>query len=128
MFDLDHFKKLNDTYGHLVGDAVLVAFAAQLKAATRTEDLAARYGGEEFVLVVRGIPAKNAVTIADRVRHIVAGTGLLTDKPEVMFTVSAGVSEASDPRIDDPKKLIQAADTALYAVKHAGRNNVSLYR
>lgn len=128
MFDLDHFKTLNDTYGHLVGDAVLVAFAAQLKAATRTEDLAARYGGEEFVLVARGISARNAVTIADRVRHIVSVTGLLVDKPEVMFTVSAGVAGVSDPSIDEPKKLIQAADTALYAAKRAGRNSVSIYR
>jgi diguanylate cyclase (GGDEF)-like protein len=119
LMDIDHFKKLNDTYGHQTGDDVLKRVAATLKDAGRLYDTAARYGGEEFgVILPRTAPA-DALVVADRLRIAIAES---SDDPAV--TISAGV--ATFP-LDaaDPAALIKAADEALYASKHGGRNRVT---
>jgi len=124
MIDIDHFKTINDTYGHPTGDQVLVAFARLLRDAVRTEDLTARYGGEEFVLVCRGLPQSIAEMVADRLRLMVESTSLVPAPQEIKITISAGVASAPHPEIAEPQDLIKAADEALYEAKRSGRNRV----
>jgi len=124
MIDIDHFKTVNDTYGHPSGDKVLAAFARLLRDAVRTEDLTARYGGEEFVLVCRGLPLSIAVLVADRLRLMVENTPLVPAPPEIRITISAGVASAPHPLIAEPQDLIKVADDALYEAKRLGRNRV----
>ena len=119
LMDIDHFKKLNDTYGHQTGDDVLRRVAATLKAVARVYDTPARYGGEEFGVILPRTSPDDALMVADRLREAI---GASDDDPAV--TVSAGV--ATFP-IDaaDPKAIVGRADEALYASKHAGRNRVT---
>jgi diguanylate cyclase (GGDEF)-like protein len=124
MFDIDRFKDLNDAHGHLVGDEVLRSIAGQLMRATRKEDLAARYGGEELALICRQAPVERAFALAERIRRTIETARLLESQPHRSVTVSAGVAGVPHPKIDDPQALIRAADEALYAAKHAGRNCV----
>ena len=119
LMDIDHFKKLNDTYGHQTGDDVLKRVAATLKEAARLYDTPARYGGEEFGVILPRTSPADALMVADRLREAIAASG---DDPGV--TISAGV--ASFPLdATDPDSLVGAADGALYASKHAGRNRVT---
>jgi len=127
MIDLDHFKRINDHYGHLVGDEVLCGFGECMRKATRAGDIAARYGGEEFALVCRGISALGGVRVADRLREEVAGARLVASEPDLRVTFSAGVAAAPHPAIGDPSDLLRAADGALYEAKHGGRNCVRTY-
>jgi diguanylate cyclase (GGDEF)-like protein len=124
MLDIDHFKQVNDTYGHLVGDEVLAGFAALLQVTIRGEDLAARYGGEEFILVCRGVVAEVALKIAERILRQVGEAALSAEEPDLRVTVSAGVAAVPHPKITTPQELIAAADRALYDAKRAGRNRV----
>src|SRR5215217_6966104 len=119
LMDIDHFKKLNDTYGHQTGDDVLRRVAATLKDTARVYDLPARYGGEEFGVVLPRTSPADAEMVANRLREAIGGSG---DDPAV--TVSAGV--ATFP-LDaaDPEALVGAADEALYESKHNGRNRVT---
>jgi two-component system, cell cycle response regulator len=117
--DIDHFKRLNDTYGHQTGDDVLRRVAAQLGDGCRTYDTAARYGGEEFALVLPGTATEDAVVIADRLRQTIAA---VLDEPRV--TISAGVA-TFPAAATDPHGLIEAADQALYASKEGGRDRVT---
>lgn len=126
MMDLDHFKAVNDTYGHVIGDAVLVSFAEFIQAQIRSEDLAARYGGEEFVLVCRGIRGPVGLIVAQR---LLAGLSKLTvaaEQPDLRVTMSAGVAAVPDPRFTTPLALLEAADKALYQAKEGGRNQACL--
>ncbi len=127
MIDIDHFKSVNDTYGHPVGDHVLVGLSNLLTGAIRTEDLAARYGGEEFVLVCRGISAPVAQTVVNRIRRMIEKTSLVTDHPERSVTISAGVASVPHPRIGDAQALVDASDKALYEAKNGGRNRVEIF-
>lgn len=127
LLDIDHFKSVNDTYGHPVGDRVLVGLASLLKGAIRTEDLAARFGGEEFVLVCRGIPATVARNVIDRIRRTVERSSLVPDEPARRVTISAGVASVPDPRIASATALVDSADQALYRAKHEGRNRVVVF-
>ena len=127
ILDIDHFKHLNDTYGHVVGDSVLAGLAEQLEAVTRAEDLVARFGGEEFVIAARGIPGELALKIADRIRRVVEAVSLASSSPEVKITISAGVASLPNPELSTPKELIDAADKALYDAKREGRNRVHLF-
>ena len=126
VFDLDHFKDVNDTYGHELGDRVLVWLGALLKEQARGVDVAARVGGEEFVVLLPRADQDAAATFAERVRRAVAtvgpddGRGRMGLADSVRLTVSAGVASASDPI--DGVSLLAAADQALYAAKHSGRN------
>jgi len=119
LFDLDDFKRINDTYGHATGDHVLAEFGGVLQNMTRTMNVSARYGGEEFISVLRGTPRDGARIFADRVR--VAFKEL--DLPTGTVTVSAGIAEYEEG-MASPDVLIAAADQALYAAKRAGRDRV----
>ncbi len=125
MLDLDYFKKINDTMGHLAGDAVLVAIASQISRAVRNEDVVARFGGEEIVVVLRAINLENAVLMADRLRRLVEGTVIPFDGKELQVTVSIGAAGYPTTPAKTPDQLLEAADKALYRAKHGGRNRVA---
>lgn len=124
IFDADHFKKINDTYGHQVGDNVLMQIARVVRSTVRSEDVFARYGGEEFALVLRGIDIDGAGTVADRLRERIAALKLQTERGSFSVTVSAGCASLSTVQEKTPEGLIAAADRRLYGAKHAGRNRV----
>lgn len=120
MIDIDHFKRLNDTYGHPAGDAVLRSVARAIAGCTRPSDLVARYGGEEFAVVLSGIDSGQALAVAERIRRQVA----LAESGLHRVTVSVGVAQYRPSAGDDAEQLLGRADQALYAAKHAGRNRV----
>ncbi len=122
MFDLDHFKQVNDRYGHLAGDACIRAFAEHLQAEVRRADLAARYGGEEFVTVLPGASNEAALALAERVRSRVERAGAQHEAQQIALTVSVGV--AAGGADEGVSRLLERADRALYAAKSAGRNRV----
>ena len=121
MIDADEFKRINDAYGHPVGDEVLRRVGSTLREVVRTADLAARYGGEEFVVVLPSTAAAGAMVLAERIRVAVRECALAVGEATVKWTVSIGVAEArpGDPGID---AVIARADAALYAAKAAGRD------
>ena len=120
MLDLDHFKAVNDTHGHGVGDAVLRAFAQRIEGQLRRSDVCARYGGEEFAVVLPGTGAELALDAGERLRLAVAGAPLV---PGVAVTVSVGAATWRPG--DDAAALLARADAALYAAKRAGRDRVT---
>jgi diguanylate cyclase (GGDEF)-like protein len=124
LFDLDFFKKVNDTYGHLGGDAVLVQVARYVSAAVRREDLFARYGGEEFAVLARGTSGAAASGFAERMRAGVEQLAIAHESLVLRVTVSLGVASAPAPDATTPEELIARADEALYAAKRGGRNRV----
>jgi diguanylate cyclase (GGDEF)-like protein len=122
MFDLDHFKRINDSFGHAAGDEVIRAFASAAQSILRPNDLFGRYGGEEFVVVLPGATIEAAYVIADRIRNGFAGARVIRDTP-VSCTVSAGVASAgsADATLEE---IINVADDCLYRAKANGRNRV----
>ena len=120
MVDLDFFKKVNDTHGHLVGDEVLHDVTARMRSSVRDFDTVGRYGGEEFVIILENAPLVTAATILERVRRHVAQSPIKVKGLEVHLTLSQGVAAAN--KTDDVESLLQRADSALYAAKSAGRN------
>lgn len=124
MLDLDHFKAVNDTYGHEVGNDVLRAVARQLRVHVRETDMAARYGGEEFAIVLPGATAELAAALAERVRHAIAKGVRVGAAPLLRVTASIGVSSSGDPSVHSAADLIGRADHALYEAKRGGRNRV----
>ncbi|MSP23720.1 MAG: GGDEF domain-containing protein [Myxococcales bacterium] len=125
MFDIDHFKQVNDTHGHVAGDQVLVRLAAVVHALLRNEDVFARYGGEEFCVVLRGIALPDAGRLGERIRSAVETAPFVIEKGSISVTVSVGVAEYRQGS-EDPLELVGAADGALYAAKNSGRNRVLL--
>jgi diguanylate cyclase (GGDEF)-like protein len=124
MIDLDHFKKINDTAGHLAGDAVLANLAQVLTRAVRNEDVVARFGGEEFAIILRAIGIDPAVHMAERLRKAVeASTATWNDK-SLKATISIGVAGFPSTPAKTCEQLVEAADKALYKAKHEGRNCV----
>ena len=123
-FDVDHFKKVNDSYGHPAGDAVLVALADTIRKMVRNEDVFARYGGEEFALILRGIDGVGAAAVGERLRERVEAMRVPTEHGELRITVSVGCSSFADLDDKTPEALVSSADKRLYAAKHAGRNRV----
>ncbi|MCU1485429.1 MAG: diguanylate cyclase with sensor [Actinomycetia bacterium] len=123
MVDLDDFKAVNDTHGHLIGDAVLVETAQRLVAHTREVDTVARFGGEEFILLLPQTDAPGAVRVAEKVRDEVAAKPVITDAGALPVTLSAGVACHPDDGTSI-EALLGAADEALYAAKAAGKNRV----
>lgn len=122
MIDLDHFKSINDGYGHLTGDEVLKAVVAQIKECIRQTDICFRYGGEEFVVLLNNANIANARLIAERIRMTVADLSIETDKGPLQVTLSTGLAML---QLDDtPQDLLNRADQALYQAKHSGRNKV----
>jgi len=124
MFDLDHFKRINDTYGHVAGDQVLIQTAVRVTALLRGEDVFARYGGEEFCIVLRDISLEHAGGLAERIRTTLEAHAFRSASAELRATASLGVAEYDGD--GDVAALIEAADSALYAAKGAGRNRVLL--
>jgi diguanylate cyclase (GGDEF)-like protein len=125
IFDLDHFKSINDTYGHIAGDHVLIEMAAIVQTMLRAEDVLARYGGEEFCIILRGISLEDAGVLAERLRTAVESRRFMAGNQILPVTISAGVAQF-DAKLEDPLALVEAADEALYAAKKAGRNQVLL--
>ena len=126
MLDADHFKNVNDTYGHKVGDKVLIELASTAERALRDNDIVARYGGEEFVVFLPGIHAEQGKIVADRLRQSISKQVVYSDTNQpVKFTVSIGVS--SSDISDSVDTLIKTADEALYRAKQNGRNRVEIF-
>ena len=123
MFDIDHFKKINDSYGHLAGDYVLKHLASTVKTKIRREDLFARYGGEEFAIVLPEIDGPNSKALAEKVRQLVEKQEFRFENTRIQVTISMGVGSIDDAR-NDAATLIKQADEYLYAAKSAGRNRV----
>lgn len=126
MFDVDHFKKVNDTYGHLAGDAVLVHLARITHSMIRTEDVAARYGGEEFAIICRGIPLLNAGVVGERLRAAVESANFEFQGRRLPVTISCGVAALPESNVATAQELVGEADSALYEAKKTGRNRVCL--
>jgi diguanylate cyclase (GGDEF)-like protein len=124
--DLDHFKKINDTYGHPAGDAALVAVAGVLKSLRRNEDLCCRYGGEEFVLLMEGMGGEEGLAAAERLRAAIEALELDFEGQRIPLTLSAGVASFPELYIKTAAELILFADEALYEAKRRGRNRVLL--
>jgi diguanylate cyclase (GGDEF)-like protein len=127
MFDIDHFKRVNDTYGHAVGDEVIRAVGASIREEIRTTDKVARFGGEEFVVLLRETDELVAAKMADRLKRKIAALRVVSGDQTVKFTTSVGCA-VSDERSRDVEDIIQRADKALYTAKSAGRNRVRVYR
>ena len=128
MIDIDFFKKFNDTHGHAVGDDVLRRAAELYQSSARSTDLVARYGGEEFAVMMPETMLDDAVTFAEKIRHLVETTPLQTQAGPLNVTVSVGVASVPQSRIQSARELIVAADKALYRAKKNGRNQVQAER
>ena len=124
MFDIDHFKRVNDNFGHQAGDAVLGQFSRLLKHLARDIDRVGRYGGEEFVVLLPGTGLDAGVTFADRVRQEVETHRFEFDGGVLKCTVSVGVAARHHPRIQTRQQLVKSADDSLYVAKSLGRNRV----
>ncbi|MFT4053436.1 MAG: diguanylate cyclase [Novosphingobium sp.] len=121
VFDLDHFKRINDEHGHAAGDAVLVRFVAIVRAAVREGDLVARLGGEEFAVLLAGLSVERAQHVCDRIRTRLGAGGVEMSSGKVIaVTVSVGIAPLSADRA--PEEIVAAADAALYRAKRGGRN------
>jgi len=126
MIDLDNFKLINDTYGHLAGDDVIVSAATTVKELCRASDSVGRYGGEEFLLVLPETNAGDAMVLAERIREQMSQRKLVNlDDKKVTYTCSIGVAQLTEDL--DQQTLLDAADKALYRAKHDGRNKVVSY-
>jgi diguanylate cyclase (GGDEF)-like protein len=124
MFDIDHFKAINDTHGHLAGDYALSTLAQVVGTAIRQEDVFARYGGEEFAVICRGVDLVGAAAFGERIRRTVAAYRFAHGGHDLSITVSVGVAGVSDVGMRLAADLIAAADEALYEAKRNGRNRV----
>ncbi len=125
MCDLDHFKRVNDTYGHDVGDLVLKGVAEIIKSSSRRSDLTVRYGGEEFLVLLTDIDKNGALKVAEKIRKNIEGNVFRFDNTTVSITISIGVSIYPEDT-DDFEKVVKMADQALYKAKEGGRNRIEL--
>ncbi|MEB3887070.1 diguanylate cyclase [Lyngbya sp. CCY1209] len=123
MLDIDHFKSINDTYGHATGDEALKLMADVTRNALRQVDIFGRFGGEEFVVFLPETPLPDAVTVADRIREAIASVSVAMDDAAIRMTVSIGVAtyQTEEPNLDT---LLMRADKALYEAKQRGRDRV----
>lgn len=126
MFDLDHFKRVNDTYGHLGGDAVLCQVARIVRASVRENDIAGRYGGEEFGIILPSTSESGAMVLAERLRKTIEASPVPFEEKQIDVTSSLGIAEFQ-PGVKDFEQLIAMADAALYRAKETGRNRVILH-
>ena len=125
IIDIDYFKRVNDSYGHPVGDLVLQLVASAIQRVMRPEDVLARYGGEEFVVIARHTSLNNARVLGERIRRHVAGLSVPLLGDAIHVTVSVGVAALSDETdYSSREELVAAVDAAMYCAKDAGRNRV----
>ena len=122
--DLDHFKQINDTYGHLAGDFVLEETARRFLAVVRPYDFIGRYGGEEFLIVLSGCNFPQALALAERLRLRIGQTPFAAAEDSIRATISAGVTCAANVPAEEVDSVIRACDAALYQAKRRGRNRV----
>jgi len=127
LIDIDHFKKVNDTFGHPEGDKILRGVASLLKNSVRKKDTVARYGGEEFILILPEAGVEAASMIAERIRKLVESTRFDVGNAHLNATISLGISSFPSHRARSKDELVKMADLALYRAKREGRNRVSLY-
>jgi diguanylate cyclase (GGDEF)-like protein len=123
MLDIDHFKRINDTFGHPVGDEAIKAMATTCAEAIRTIDHLGRLGGEEFAVILPDTDLAAALLVAERIRAAVAAIAIPAETANVIFTTSIGVAEQT-PSDSSVESLLSRADAALYAAKNGGRNKV----
>jgi len=128
MIDLDGFKPVNDRYGHVFGDRLLRAVAAEIARSLRTPDVAARYGGDEFAVILPQTQPEGALRVCERIRKAVEQLALSAGDGSVSVTATLGVSDYPADGVSTAEELIQAADEALYGAKRAGRNRYSAVR
>jgi len=126
ILDIDHFKNVNDTYGHTVGDDVIRHLSTLIRQHVRETDISGRYGGEEFVILLADTPLENAQIFAERLRKEVAQSTVKHNDIDLSYTISLGIAEI-DKSIKSYEEWIEHADDALYCSKESGRNKVSVH-
>jgi two-component system, cell cycle response regulator len=124
LLDLDHFKRVNDTHGHVAGDTVLKEFSLMVSKISRTEDVISRYGGEEFAVLCRETDLVKASILGERIRHSIAAHPFVVGNTQLTITVSIGIAALPNAAIQTPESLVLAADESLYQAKERGRNCV----
>ena len=127
MIDIDHFKRVNDTFGHTEGDKVLRDISSLLRTSVRKKDTVARYGGEEFILILPEAGLDESSMIAERIRRLVEKSPFEVGHAEINLTVSLGISNSPNHRAKTKEELVKMADQALYEAKRGGRNRVCIY-
>lgn len=127
IFDIDFFKKVNDTYGHAGGDEAILHLAKIVKKNLRETDIAGRYGGEEFAVILTDTAAKDGIIYAERLRRMVEASIVKYNDFEFQFTISIGIAEYTDD-VESPQNWIENADAALYEAKMGGRNQVKIFK
>jgi len=128
LFDIDHFKKVNDTHGHQAGDHVLFEISTLLSGALRAEDVFARYGGEEFAVICRGSDETQAQVVGERMRKSVESHRFVYEGTLIPVTISVGIAVLPNAAVKDANDVVGFADQALYKSKNAGRNRVTVYK
>lgn len=130
LFDIDHFKRINDTYGHQTGDLVLLHVANTVKTHLRNSDIFSRYGGEEFAIVLPDSDAEQAEFTAEKLRYAVETAAIVQDEEEIKVTISLGAASfgPAEAATCSSRNLIERADSALYQAKNAGRNRTVVFR
>lgn len=127
IFDLDHFKKVNDTYGHPAGDFILQKVAEITSAMVRKEDIFARYGGEEFVILMRDTPEAAGAALGERIRKAIENAKYIFENQPIPITISLGVACYEHNNFGSPQELIKKSDESLYYSKTQGRNRLTAY-
>ncbi len=127
MFDIDHFKNFNDTYGHTCGDYVLITVAKIIKNSIRTQDMASRYGGEEFTVMLPNTLKEDAMQVAERIRTNIESALFNYENKQMRVTISGGVSvfDVEKNPVSSAKEFVEQADKALYVSKTSGRNRIT---
>ena len=128
LLDIDHFKSINDTYGHPCGDVILQGFSGIIGKAIRAEDVLARYGGEEFVVICRETDESQATMLGERLRKNIANHRFIIDGQPIRITTSIGIAALDVGEVNDPQALVLAADKSLYRAKERGRNCIVCYK
>ncbi|MDD4929981.1 MAG: diguanylate cyclase [Gallionella sp.] len=124
MFDIDHFKKVNDTYGHLAGDRVLIQVAKTARAALREGDILMRYGGEEFLIILPGASKEDSLGVGEKLRRMVEDSSVADGDQVIRVTISVGATSYPEFEVTADQELVKRADEALYQAKETGRNKV----
>ncbi len=127
MLDIDNFKQLNDTYGHLAGDHILKTFAELICEESRVSEFALRYGGEEFLIIFPGASVISCDRVVERMRRKTEALSISFMQHNLHFTFSAGIAAYPGDQINDQTQLVNAADQALYQAKNQGKNQIAIY-